>query len=292
MRVHRSLGGVFAAWLVVGCGATALAAENGDATRGTYIFRLGGCDSCHTDAKNKGAPLSGGLALKSPFGTFYTPNITPDPETGIGNWSTADFIRAMTEGVAPDGAHYYPSFPYTSYARMTRRDLTDLKAYLDTVKPIERRVRPHDMQFPFNIRTMMFGWKLLFFRRGSFEPNPRNSAAWNRGAYIVNALAHCGECHSARNFYGATSAEHALSGTRVGPEGKPVPNITPHRRHGIGEWSKADIVDLLETGGLPDGDSVGGAMREVVDNGGAHWTAEDRAAVADYLMSLPARATP
>lgn len=293
MKKSGLVGGLLA---VLACAAPVDAAsieeEKGDTARGAYVMRLGGCVACHTDTKNKGAPLTGGLALKSPFGTFYTPNITPDPETGIGGWSTADFVRAMTEGLTPKGEHYYPSFPYTSYTRISRRDLVDLKAYLDSLKPVRKAVRPHDMAFPFNMRVMLFGWKLLFFNPGAFKPDATRSAQWNRGAYIVNGPSHCGECHTARNFFGATGDTYALAGTRAGPEGKPVPNITSHIRQGIGKWSEADLLDLLESGGLPDGDEIGGAMAEVVEEGSGHWTGQDRKAVVEYLLSLPARATP
>ncbi len=293
MKISGLLGGLCAV-LAFACqtDAAGIEEEKGDATRGAYVMRLGGCVACHTDAKNKGAPLTGGLALKSPFGTFYTPNITPDRETGIGGWSTADFIRAMTQGLTPKGEHYYPSFPYTSYTRMSRRDLVDLKAYLDSLKPVRKAVRPHDMAFPFNIRKMLFGWKMLFFEPGPFKPDPTKSASWNRGAYIVNGPSHCGECHTARNYFGATGDAYALAGTRAGPEGKPVPNITSHIRQGIGKWSEADLLELFESGGLPDGDEVGGAMAEVVEEGSGHWTEQDRKAVVEYLLSLPARATP
>jgi mono/diheme cytochrome c family protein len=293
MKISGLIGGLLAMLTFAGLAdAASVEEEKGDPTRGAYVMRLGGCVACHTDAKNKGVPLTGGLALKSPFGTFYTPNITPDPETGIGGWSTADFVTAMTQGLSPKGEHYYPSFPYTSYTRMSRRDLVDLKAYLDSLKPVRKAVPPHDMAFPFNIRLLMFGWKLLFFDPGEFKPDATKSAIWNRGAYIVNGPSHCGECHTARNYFGATSDTYALAGTRSGPEGKPVPNITSHIRQGIGKWGESDLLELLESGGLPDGDVIGGAMAEVVEEGSGHWTAEDRKAVAEYLLSLPARATP
>lgn len=264
----------------------------GDPERGAYVARLGGCQSCHTDTKNRGPDLAGGVELKSPFGTFYAPNITPDEETGIGGWSDADFIRAMTEGRAPDGSRYYPSFPYTSYTRMTRQDLVDLKAYLDTVPPVKQAVRDHDMRFPYNLRIMLGPWKALFLDTGEFEPNPEKSAAWNRGAYIVNGPAHCGECHTARNFFGATGAKFALAGTRKGPDGDPVPNITPHPSEGIGSWSERDIEFALKNGMMPDGDFLGSSMAKVVENSSSHWTDEDLKAVTKYLRSLPKRKTP
>ena len=275
--------------LTAGGTAAGAADAPGNAERGAYILRLGGCVACHTDIKNKGEPLAGGVALKSPYGTFYAPNITPDRETGIGGWSTEDFIRAMTEGKPPNGLPYYPAFPYTSYTRMARQDLIDLKAYLDTVKPVKFTAPPHKLHFPYNMRIGIVGWRVLFFTPGPFVPNPEKSAAWNRGAYIVTGPAHCGECHSPRNFFGAVDASQPLAGTKAGPEGKPVPGITQHPKRGIGGWSKADIAEVLKSGFLPDGDVVGGAMGEVVENSSSHWTDDDREAVAEYLLSLPAR---
>lgn len=261
----------------------------GNAERGAYILRLGGCISCHTDSKKKGAPLAGGVALKSPYGTFYAPNITPDRETGIGGWTTEDFIRAMTEGKPPQGMPYYPAFPYTSYTKMTRQDLIDLKAYLDTVAPVRKETPAHEMRFPYNLRVAMVPWQWLFFDNGTFKPDPRKSEAWNRGAYIVTGPAHCGECHSPRNFFGDVIEDQALSGNEAGPDGKRVPGITQHPKRGIGAWTKKDIAYMLKTGGAPSGDAVGGAMGEVIENSTSHWTDADLDAVAEYLKSLPAR---
>ena len=273
---------------VLPAGASA-ADVTGNAERGAYVLRLGGCVACHTDTKNNGAALAGGGALESPYGTFYAPNITPDPETGIGGWSTEDFIRAMTKGEPPEGLPYYPAFPYTSYTRMTRQDLIDLKAYLDTVPPVRRESPPHDLSFPYNLRAAMVPWRWLFFDDATFEPDPSMSDAWNRGAYIVTGPAHCGECHSPRNFFGAVDESQALAGTSSGPEGKPIPGINQHPKRGIGDWSKSDIAELLKSGFMPDGDVVGGAMADVVEDSSSHWTDADREAVAEYLISLPAR---
>jgi len=269
-----------------------MAEAAGDRERGAYIALLAGCKACHTDIKGRGAPYAGGRALSSAYGTFHVPNITPDRETGIGAWSEADFVRAMTRGIAPDGSHYFPAFPYTSYTRMKGRDLIDLKAYLDSLPAVRNRVRSHDLRFPYNMRFTLGGWKMLFFDSGPYRNTPEKSASWNRGAYIVNGPAHCGECHTARNFFGATGEEFALAGTRKGPDGKRVPNITSHRKQGIGNWKADDIVSLLSDGTLPDGDTVGGAMADVVEHGSAGWTEADRRAVAEYLLSMPPRRTP
>jgi mono/diheme cytochrome c family protein len=279
----------FAAALALMTTAVHAADEPGDPERGAYVLRLGGCIACHTDTRNNGAPMAGGVALKSPYGTFFGPNITPDKETGIGGWSTEDFIRAMTEGKPPSGLPYYPAFPYTSYTRMKRQDLIDLKAYLDTVEPVKKESKPHDLRFPYNMRIGMVLWRLLFFDPGPFEPDPKQSAQWNRGAYIVNGPAHCGECHSPRNFFGAVDRSQAFAGTNAGPDGKAVPGITQHPKRGIGGWDADEVVSLLEVGFLPDGDFIGGTMSEVVEYSSSKWTAADREAVAEYLLSLPER---
>ncbi len=263
-------------------------AQVGDAKRGEYVLRLGGCVACHTDAKNGGQFLAGGRALATAFGTFYPPNITPDPESGIGGWSTGAFVQAMTEGRSPDGHPLYPAFPYTSYTRMTRQDLVDLKAYLDTVPPIANAVPAHDLQFPFGFRPLLKGWQLLFFHPGGFQPDRSRSDSWNRGAYIVTGPGHCGECHTPRNALGAPERDRFLAGTRDGPDGKAVPNITPNPDNGIGGWSKTDITFALQTGILPDGDVLGGAMAEVIEDATSHLTPDDRSAIAEYLLSLPA----
>lgn len=279
-------------WLLTGLSFAFPAAAAGDPKRGEYVARLGGCHFCHTDNKRTDAPLAGGLALTSLYGTFYVPNITPDPETGIGRWSERDFLRAMSEGTGPDGSPYYPAFPYTSYTRMQRQDLLDLKAYLDTVKPVRNAVRPHELHFPYNVRPALRAWKWLFFRPGSFRPEPNRSASWNRGAYLVTGPGHCGECHTVRKLLGATDETHALAGTKKGPDGKRVANITPHTKDGIGLWSAADMVEFLKTGKRPFGEDTQAPMDEIIDDSTSHWTQDDLKATAEYLLSLPPRKTP
>jgi len=285
--IRRSFAGALP--YLIAAFSAAYAAE--DAKRGEYVARLGGCHACHTDPDRKDAPLAGGVELKSPYGTFRVPNITPDRETGIGGWSARDFVRAMTEGVAPDGRHYYPAFPYTSYTRMTERDLLDLKAYLDTLKPVRNAVPPHDLRFPYNLRSALVLWKWFYFKPGSYLPDPRKSASWNRGAYLVTGPGHCGECHTARNFLGATIGKYALAGTKRGLTGNRVPNITPHPKDGIGLWSAEDMVEFLKTGKVPYGDDVGSPMLEVITNNTSHWREADLKAAAEYLLSLPGRNT-
>ena len=265
--------------------ATPVIAQSGDAERGAYMLAAAGCVACHTVPKD-GAFLAGGRELKTDFGSCFTPNITPDPETGIGNWSNEDFIRAMKKGVSPDGGRYYPTFPYTSYTRMTRQDMLDLKAYLDTVPPVRNAVPDHDLAFPFGIRASMMGWQLLFFDDTPFEADPTQSDAWNRGAYLVNGPGHCGECHTPRNLLGVVDSGRPLAGNANGPEGDAVPNITPHSS-GIGGWSEDDIVSMLEVGLLPDGDFAGGAMTDVIEESTSKLSEDDRKAIASYLLSLP-----
>lgn len=261
-------------------------AATGDPERGEYVLRAGGCVGCHTREDDESPMLAGGRELWTPFGTVYTSNITPHPETGIGGWSTGEFALAMTAGVSPGGAHYFPAFPYTSYARMTEQDLVDLKAYLDTVEPVNNAVPAHELDFPFGFRPLLGGWKLLFFDGRPFEPDPDRSEVWNRGAYLVNGPGHCAECHTPRNAFGAKIEARAFAGTRTGAEGKPVPNITPHEEDGIGGWTKGDITFALQTGILPDGDVLGGAMGDVLDGSTSHLTTEDLDAIAEYLLSL------
>jgi len=265
--------------------ASALAAYTPNLDNGKTMFLGGGCASCHAIPKQADKTrLGGGLGLKSPFGTFFTPNISPDRRDGIGGWSEADFVTAMWKGTAPDGSHYYPAFPYTSYQRMKLEDVRDLFAYLKTLPPVEGKPRDHDLPFYLKIRRLLGGWNFLFLDGQPFKPDPSKSEEWNRGAYLVNGPGHCAECHSPRNVLGAIIAGERFAGG-PDPEGGDgwIPNITPA---GIGDYSQRDIERILETGDMPNGDSVGGAMTAVVDNI-SKISAADRAAIALYLKSLP-----
>jgi mono/diheme cytochrome c family protein len=265
--------------------ASALAAYTPNLDNGKTMFLVGGCASCHATPKQEDKTrLGGGLGLKSPFGTFFTPNISPDRKDGIGGWSEADFVTAMWKGTVPDGSHYYPAFPYTSYQRMKLEDVRDLFAYLKTLPPVEGKPRDHDLPFYLKMRRLLGGWNFLFLDGQPFKPDPSKSAEWNRGAYLVNGPGHCAECHSPRNFLGAIIASQRFAGA-PDPEGGDgwIPNITPA---GIGDYSQRDIERILETGDMPNGDSVGGAMTAVVDNM-SKISAADRAAIALYLKSLP-----
>ncbi|WP_246149124.1 cytochrome c [Skermanella pratensis] len=274
--------------LAAGGVAPSMAQTAGDdpVKRGEYIFDAAGCLGCHTESKE--APrLAGGRALKTPFGTFYGPNITPDPETGIGGWTDEDFIRALREGRSPDGTAYFPVFPYTSFRHLTDQDLRDLKAYLDAQPAVSKPNRPHDVSPPFGWRFLLPAWQALFLEDGGLSPEPGRDAQWERGRYLVQAAGHCGECHSPRNFLGAMDHGRMLAGSADGPEGKPVPNITSDSEKGIGNWSPGEIAFMLEIGMMPDGDFVGGGMNEVVENSTSRLTAEDREAIAAYLLTVP-----
>ena len=258
-----------------------------DLSAGKYLFQAAGGCSCHTDTKNKGAFLAGGRPIKTPFGTFYSTNITPDPETGIGNWSHKDFIRAMTKGLSPDGDHYFPVFPYTSFRRIRLEDLLALKDYLFSVPPVRQKNLSHDLILPFSRQAVLMFWKNFAWSPRPFKPNQERTESWNRGAYIAKALAHCGECHTPRNLLGVLKLEMQYAGSKEGPEGELAPNITPDKKTGIGNWSKVDVSYFLRTGMKPDGDDSQGLMGEVIDLGYQHLVEEDLDALAEYLVSLP-----
>ncbi len=265
--------------------ASALGAYAPKPENGRTMFYAGGCASCHMspDQDDK-TRLGGGRPLKSPFGTFYAPNISSDPKDGIGNWSEANFVTAMLKGTSPDGKHYYPAFPYTSYQRMRLEDVRDLFAFMKTLPAVPGQVRDHDLPAHFKFRRMLGGWKFLFLDGEKFTPDPNRPATWNRGAYLVNGPGHCAECHSPRNLLGGIVEDQRFAGG-PDPEGGDgwVPNIT---QEGIGKYSEKEIETVLTTGDLPSGDSVGGSMGKVVGNV-SQLSEADRAAMASYVKSLP-----
>jgi mono/diheme cytochrome c family protein len=272
---------------VASCQAPGGAVDDASVKQGEYVLRVAGCAGCHTDTEGEGAFLAGGRPLETPFGTFYSSNITPDPETGIGAWSLADFACALRQGLAPDGAHYYPVFPYTAYTGMSDEDVRALYAYLRTLEPVRQADRPAELPWYLRWRLVNWAWKRLHFQARRWAPDPARPADGNRGQYLAEALGHCGECHTRRTPLGALEREWHLAGTPEGPEGEAVPNITPHRATGIGTWSRDDLDYFLETGMTPEGDYTGGAMAEVLDHGLAELTREDRAALVSYLRQLP-----
>jgi mono/diheme cytochrome c family protein len=260
-----------------------------DLANGETMFNAGGCASCHATPKQEDTRrLGGGLALNTPFGRFYVPNLSSDADHGIGAWSEEAFVNAMLRGVGRNGEHLYPAFPFTSYQRMRLDDVRDLFAFLRSLPPDATPSRPHELPFPFNVRRGLGLWKLLYLDGNTFVPDPSRSAPLNRGAYLVEGPSHCAECHSGRDVLGGIIPERRFAGG-PDPEGKGfIPNITPGE-NGIGAWSEKDIAYLLETGMTPDYDSVGSSMADVVINTGK-LPAQDREAIAAYLKSLPPRA--
>ncbi len=254
--------------------------------RGEWVFKASICVMCHTDTENNGEPLAGGYEMKTDFGTFYSPNITPDPETGIGNWSDEDFVRAMQQGVSPDGKYYFPSFPYTGYTKMHRDDVLALKAYLFTLKPVKKINRKHDLPFYMTIVPSARIWRSKYFKAGELQDRPDKSAEWNRGAYLVEAMGHCAECHTPRKGLGVLDNSKSFAGVQKLTGVGTVPNITPDKKTGIGRWSVDDLVYYFETGTTLEGDTSDGKMASIIDNNLSQLPAGDRKAIAVYLLSL------
>lgn len=284
--------GALGFWVLTGpdlqrAGLEPVPAGEPDLANGRTMFFAGDCISCHLSPdQTDRTRLGGGRPLPSPFGTFYPPNISPHAD-GIGGWTAEQYLRAMRGGVSPDGRHYYPAFPYTSYQRMRPADVRDLFVYLKTLPAVPGRTRDHDLPFPFNVRRGLGLWKLAVLDGKVFESDPARGPSWNRGAYLVEGAAHCAECHSARNALGIIVAERRFAGG-PNPEGKGwVPNITPDKT-GLADWSKGDISEVLSSGLTPSGDSVGSNMAEVVRNT-SQLADADRDAIAEYVKSLPPR---
>jgi len=267
-----------------------LPAAPGDVVKGEYMFYVAGCASCHAVPGAKGdekLKLAGGHSFKTPFGTFYAPNISTDAEKGIGGWSTLEFANAVMRGVSPKGQHYYPAFPYLSYQRMNIADVVNLKAFMDTLPAVKSEVPDHNLPLPFKFRRALGGWKFLFMDNEPFKAAKDASDEINRGAYLVTGPGHCGECHTPRNFIGGPENDWHFAGGPA-PEGDGfIPNLTPHG-DGLGDWTALDIASSLETGFTPEYDTFGGSMVAVLENT-AKLTVEDRAAMAAYLKSIPQR---
>lgn len=261
-----------------------VATMDGDVTRGEAIFYAGGCASCHAPEGATGAAkltLAGGMAFPSDFGTFYAPNISSDPEQGIGDWSALDLVNAIKQGTSPEGSHYYPAFPYASYAKADVQDIVDLRAFLSTLPADPTPNTPHDVGFPFNIRASLGGWKILFLN-DNWVMEEANSPEIERGRYLVEALGHCGECHTPRNLLGGMKTGEWLTGA-LNPSGKGrTPGIAPSEL----DWSAGDIAEYLNSGFTPDFDSAGGHMAAVVENT-AHLSDADRQAIGAYIKALP-----
>jgi mono/diheme cytochrome c family protein len=268
-----------------------LPTSNADIERGRYLAVAGNCASCHTAPG--GEFMAGGLAFETPFGTIYSTNITPDPETGIGDWTGGQFLNSMRYGVRPDGEHLYPVFPYTAFTKVTDEDVVAIFAYLKSVPAVRQQAPENKLSFPFNMRSLMSVWKAMFFNVGTFAANDSESAEWNRGAYIVEALAHCGACHSPRNYLGAEDADRAMSGGVYAdkvPNGtiRPwsAPNLTS-APNGLGLWPHEEVAAYLKNG-INSYVETFGPMNEVIINSTRHLSDADVDAMAVYLKSLPA----
>lgn len=256
----------------------------GDAGRGAYLARAAGCIACHTDFAGGGAPLAGGVALKTPFGTVFSPNLTTDPEHGIGDWSIAQFAQAVRQGIAPDGQPYYPAFTYPFYANFSDQEIADLWAAFQTVPPVAVPSKPQKMRFPFNQRWGLKLWRAAFLKQPRTDPVQGNGPKWNRGRALTEGAAHCGACHTSRNFAGARNSdtEH-FRGNPDLPGGGKSPAIDNETLK-MGGWTVTNLAYALKTGITPSGDAFGGSMGEVVLYGTGFLTDADRKAIAIYLM--------
>ncbi len=265
-------------------GSPISAVAQGNAKNGEYLAKAAGCVGCHTNNKSGSTPFAGGRALDTPFGTFYGPNITPNKQHGLGEWTEVDFTRAVRQGERRDGSHYFPAFPYPSFTGMTDQDIRDLWAFLKTVSPSNQANVPHRLRFPFGWRFLVTGWKLFFFTPGPSPSAAPASAGIGRGAYLVNVLGHCGECHTPRNFLGGPNRSEQYAGAKI-PEGK-VPNLTPTR---LKKWGDSELKEYLMTGNAPNGDVAVEPMSEVITNTTSQLSGADLSAMIAYLRSLPAR---
>ena len=285
-RLSKRRGG---AALCLGVALVALAflpstAAEAQLARGKLLFTVGDCVGCHTDKTGGGTPLAVGRPLDTPFGRFYAPNISADKQNGIGAWSEAEFRRALRDGIGRDGEHLFPVFPFASYSGMSDDDIAALYAYLQSRPAVATPSKPHELHFPFSWRFLMVFWRWLFFSLGPLQSVASESAEWNRGRYLAEAVAHCQECHTPRNFMGGLKTSLAFSGNPDGPDHQHVPNITPDPDSGTGRWSIDDIATLLQSGQTRDGDFVGSGMGEVV-KGTAALSDGDRRAIAVYIKS-------
>lgn len=253
--------------------------------RGKYLAQAGDCIACHTVPGGK--IFAGNRAMPTPFGTLYAPNITPDPETGIGKWSADDFFKMMRTGRSRNGDLLYPAMPFASYTKVTRADTDAIYAYLRSVPPVRQASRQHDLRFPYNNRALLIGWRTLYFKEGEYVPDKTKSAEWNRGAYLVEGLGHCAMCHTPINALGGSSQERAFQGGLIPMQNWYAPSLTSNKEAGLGTWEIQDIIDLLQKG-VSNRGTVYGPMAEVTFNSLQFLTTEDVRAMAVYLKSLPA----
>ncbi len=256
----------------------------GDVAKGAYLARASSCFACHTNTKENGAVFAGGEAMKTPFGTFYAPNITTNKIDGIGNWTLDNFSNALVHGVNPEGKNYYPVFLYPNYTSMSDQDIIDLWEAFKTVPAVSGKAPEHDLKFPFQYRFLLSAWKKLFFKSEIYKPNPEKSDQWNRGAYLATGPAHCSVCHSPKNPFGGIDDNRLFEGDDSGEKGKKVPPIAADYLSKQ-NWEISDIVFSLKTGTKPDGDVFGDSMGKIVTEGTRFLTDEDLNAIAQYIMS-------
>jgi mono/diheme cytochrome c family protein len=252
--------------------------------KGEYLARAGDCIACHT--VRGGKIFAGGLPMATPFGTLFTPNITPDDQYGLGKWSSDDFFRAMHTGRSKDGSLLYPAFPFTSYTKVSRADSDAIYAYLRSIPPVHEPSRPHELKFPFNNRNLLIGWRTLFFREGEYKPDPTKSVEWNRGAYLIEGLGHCGMCHTSINAMGGPVNSAAFAGGLIPLQNWYAPSLTSNKEAGLGDWDIKEISSLLKTG-VSERGAVFGPMAEVVHNSLQYMSDEDIHAMSTYLKTIP-----
>jgi mono/diheme cytochrome c family protein len=267
----------------LGTGAAIPPGMVGNPDRGAYLARMAGCIGCHTDSDNDGAPLAGGVPLDTPFGTFHSPNITPDPTHGIGAWRIEQFEAALRHGLTPTGASYFPAFPFPFYAVLSDQDVADLWAAFQTVPPVAEPSLPHDLTPPFNLRLGLKLWRALYFHPRGRQPDPTRSDAWNRGRWIVEGPAHCGACHTPRTMFGGRDPDRRFAGAGDLPGGAKAPSIVTADLVEA-DWKPADLTFALRMGLTPDGDSLGGPMGEVVRHSTSWLSDGDLDAIATYLL--------
>jgi mono/diheme cytochrome c family protein len=252
-------------------------------SRGEYLAHVGDCVACHS--KQGGKPFAGGFAMPTPFGTLYSPNITPDEATGIGQWTADEFYRMLHTGHSRDGTLLYPAMPFPAYTKVTREDSDAIFVYLRTLKPASQPNRENELRFPYNNRSLMYGWRALYFTEGTFKPSPEQSAEFNRGAYLVQGLGHCASCHSTINALGGSSEDSAFAGGLIPLQNWYAPSLTSNQESGLGNWSVPEIAALLK-GGTSMRGAVYGPMAEVTHDSLQYLTNEDATAIAVYLKSL------
>jgi len=254
--------------------------------RGAYLATVGDCASCHT--RQGGARYAGGRMLPTPFGSIPSPNLTPDPATGLGNWNFEEFWHALHSGVGRDGKLLYPAFSYTSFTKTSRDDARAIFAYLRSLQPIHQPPSESGLAFPYDQRKSLIAWRALYFKEGEYKPDPARSAEWNRGAYLVQGLGHCNECHIARDALGGMSDSHSLTGGRIPAQDWYAPDLSMQKNGGLQGWSAQDVFDLLKTGQSAKGTAFG-PMAEEVTQSTQHLQDDDLRAIASYLQSLPPR---